>query len=72
METCDTCKHWHRSTNDFEGKPPDLWGACKCPAIANGDPPRRRDGASFWVGDRPGEAHLLTGEAFGCVHHEVR
>ena len=72
METCSRCKHWERYVDDMAGGLKKIWGNCMCPAIANGDPPTRADGASFWVANANGERHLLTGEAFGCVHHEVR
>jgi len=72
MGTCSSCKHWERYVNDMVGGPREkIWGNCMCPAIAMGDPPSRADGASFWVGNAGEERHLLTGEAFGCVHHAL-
>jgi hypothetical protein len=67
--TCSTCKHWERYVDGMAGGVEKIWGNCLCPAIACGNPPTRPDCASFWVADRDGEPHLLTGEAFGCVHH---
>ncbi len=71
MPTCETCKHWDHYVDTLTGKHPGFWGICTCELIKNGDPPSRRDAASFWAGgDR--EFHLLTGPAFGCVHHQPR
>jgi hypothetical protein len=71
MPSCETCNHWDHSPNPFTGKP-TLWGRCLCESITNGDSPSRSDAATFWAGDQDGEAHLLTGPAFGCVHHQPR
>lgn len=69
MNTCDTCKHWHRRTELEEDEGSDLviFGECHGNKFTLGYP----EGDEIVPSLEDGEMEFLTGPKFGCIKWEA-